>query len=321
MCSAYPLLRRGCMAVLAALLLAGCQVFAAPLTPTPGFKVTLPSLAAPTPTPTKVAAQQVVNVYVWQKDGLIQTQPLFTGETVALEIHLRPEIVSRTSDGITHVPWEDAPAMEMQWCVAFDAPCQPDTTWQPLAEVSEVPLSADWLGERVVWVGVRVRQQGGPAVLLYTPGDEALPLAQLRLNLVTAVNTATPLAAQPPVVQTALVGTLQAYPVQGSLELAGGSCCAGATAGSTVQIAAAFQASSAYGRVTEMRIARGCPKPEGMNDAPWEPFAPQRAYAATVPLNWSSFAIAVQYRDEQGNLSPVYCDDVSLEGSPVMPTP
>ena len=26
--------------------------------------------------------------------------------------------------------------------------------------------------------------------------------------------------------------------------------------------------------------------------------------------------IAVQYRDASGNLSPVYCDDISVEGSP-----
>jgi len=315
--SHHSILRRGCVIVSAALLLLGCRIFAAPAA---GPTVPPPPQATVAPTAAGEVLQ-AVSVYVWQKDGPSGSRTVFVGETITLEIQLSPEIVTRQTGMISRVPWADAPPMEMQWCLALDEPCEPDTNWQPLAEVSQASLNADWLGERVAWVGVRVRQQGGQAVMMYTPRNEALSLAQIQLELNTMVNTATPLAAQPQVVQTALAGTLQAYPVQGSVELAGGSCCAGATAGSTVQIEAAFQASSAYGRVTEMRIVRGCPKPEGMKDAAWEPFTAHRVYQATVPLNWSSFPIAVQYRDEQGNLSPVYCDDVSLEGSPVMPTP
>jgi hypothetical protein len=29
----------------------------------------------------------------------------------------------------------------------------------------------------------------------------------------------------------------------------------------------------------------------------------------------------VQYRDASGNVSPMYCDDISVEGMPAQPTP
>ena len=41
----------------------------------------------------------------------------------------------------------------------------------------------------------------------------------------------------------------------------------------------------------------------------------------TLALNWVGFYQRVQYRDALGNLSSVYCDDISLEGNPPPPTP
>ena len=51
-------------------------------------------------------------------------------------------------------------------------------------------------------------------------------------------------------------------------------------------------------------------------EASWEPFEPRKAYQTTLAVNWVGYYLNVQYRDQQGNLSPIYCDDVSLEGSP-----
>ena len=42
----------------------------------------------------------------------------------------------------------------------------------------------------------------------------------------------------------------------------------------------------------------------------------KQTYPVHVYLNWTSSGIAVQYRDAQGNLSPVYCDDIAVEGHP-----
>jgi hypothetical protein len=51
----------------------------------------------------------------------------------------------------------------------------------------------------------------------------------------------------------------------------------------------------------------------------WQPFVAQVDYPFRPPINWSGFYISVQYRDELGNLSPVYCDDISVEGMPAPP--
>jgi hypothetical protein len=40
-----------------------------------------------------------------------------------------------------------------------------------------------------------------------------------------------------------------------------------------------------------------------------------------VPINWTTFAVSVQYRDEKGNVSLVYCDDIGVEGMPATPIP
>jgi hypothetical protein len=39
-------------------------------------------------------------------------------------------------------------------------------------------------------------------------------------------------------------------------------------------------------------------------------------YPVPVVINWSGFTICVQYQDEYENLSPVYRDDISVEGMP-----
>jgi hypothetical protein len=38
-----------------------------------------------------------------------------------------------------------------------------------------------------------------------------------------------------------------------------------------------------------------------------------------VALNWTGFYVCVQYQDEHGNVSPVYRDDISVEGVPRPP--
>lgn len=79
-----------------------------------------------------------------------------------------------------------------------------------------------------------------------------------------------------------------------------------------------FEAESRAGKVTEMRVSTtsGCRRDAPSLDAPWEPYEKTRTYTTTLALNWVGFYVNVQYRDEQGNLSPVFCDDISLEGSP-----
>ena len=111
--------------------------------------------------------------------------------------------------------------------------------------------------------------------------------------------------------------------VQGSVLLEEGSCCVGATSGQTVLIQAVFEAGSSAADVAEMRVRAGNgPFNEAeMAEADWQPFATEQTFEYTVPVNWTGFYISVQYRDAEGNLSPVYADDVSVEGQPPTLTP
>jgi hypothetical protein len=68
-----------------------------------------------------------------------------------------------------------------------------------------------------------------------------------------------------------------------------------------------------------MRVASGCSADTDLESADWEPFADSKTYPVSVIINWSGFTICVQYQDEFENLSPVYQDDISVEGMPRQP--
>jgi CSLREA domain-containing protein len=111
--------------------------------------------------------------------------------------------------------------------------------------------------------------------------------------------------------------------VVGSVLIEDGICCVAGTAGETIDIDASFEATSPMWEVAEMRILSGSREflPAEMESAPWEPFATQKTFSITVPLNWSGFYVYVQYRDSSGNLSPITSDDISVEGQPIEPPP
>jgi hypothetical protein len=109
----------------------------------------------------------------------------------------------------------------------------------------------------------------------------------------------------------------------GSVVLEEGRCCVGGEAGSDVDILAVFEAASPHGQITEMRIGStggGCWTEAEMPQAPWEPFAPDKTLTVTgIPINWLGHYVSAQFRDDQGNVSPVFCDDISIEGMPAPP--
>ena len=112
-------------------------------------------------------------------------------------------------------------------------------------------------------------------------------------------------------------------PVTGSVVIEEGRCCVGAVAGETVPIRVAFQAFSPNGQVTDMRVRVGLQwfQEEEFTETDWEPFAATTVYNFFAPLNWSGFYVSAQFRDGAGWLSPVYYDDISVEGMPPPPTP
>lgn len=46
------------------------------------------------------------------------------------------------------------------------------------------------------------------------------------------------------------------------------------------------------------------------------PFALARTFPIEIAINWVGHYVSVQYMDENGNVSPVYHDDISVEGHP-----
>ena len=74
-------------------------------------------------------------------------------------------------------------------------------------------------------------------------------------------------------------------------------------------------------REMRTRAAMYCVQPDEIAGEPWQPFAPGKTFPFTPPINWVGFYVTVQFRDSAGNLSPLYCDDISVEGMPPQPTP
>ncbi len=114
-------------------------------------------------------------------------------------------------------------------------------------------------------------------------------------------------------------------PFTGAVVLEDGACCVGGTVGETIEIDAAFEANSPIAPVTEMRTASsyggGCLSADELANTAWEPFVSNKTYTVTLANNWIGFYVSAQYRDQTGYTSPVYCDDISVEGMPASPTP
>lgn len=102
----------------------------------------------------------------------------------------------------------------------------------------------------------------------------------------------------------------------GSVLIEDGRCCAGGCAGQLIDIDVEYTASSPFGKVEEMRVATSsyCWAEPMLAAAAWEPFSPLKTYPFTVFINWVPFYVSAQFKDEHGNLSPVYCDDFHVEG-------
>ncbi|MGE5250852.1 MAG: hypothetical protein ACM3QS_11640 [Bacteroidota bacterium] len=93
----------------------------------------------------------------------------------------------------------------------------------------------------------------------------------------------------------------------GSVLINGGVCCVGGCVGQVVNLNVEFSASSPYGKVTEMRVP-------SWESGDWEPFTSFKRYPWTIVVNWVGLQVNAQFRDEYGNVSPVYCDDIVQEG-------
>lgn len=124
-----------------------------------------------------------------------------------------------------------------------------------------------------------------------------------------------PTSVPSPTPPVSLEPTQAVYKVKGTVLLEEGACCVGGPVGQPVTITAAFDAKSPSSKVGQMRVAEQCLTPAEMGAFPWEPLVETKDFSFTPPVaNWFGFTVGVQYRDEQGNLSDVVCDDIGVEG-------
>ena len=106
--------------------------------------------------------------------------------------------------------------------------------------------------------------------------------------------------------------------VVGYAEIEQGKCCVGGTAGDEIDIMVKFIAIGLEAPVMEMRYSTRSfgNLNQDFNTLLWEPYTEEKSFTHRIPINWTGFYIRVQYRDALGNLSPIYSDEISVEGMP-----
>lgn len=265
----------------------------------------------------------------WSINAPVVQNSLEAGSTATINLTFSPSIlqVTRNADGsitqTTSAKWTDHPVKRMRYCVALDEPCTEPGEMKPFELEAAIPLKLEWLGERKVYLMVEILDRDGNPVAVtdgWNLNAKTSGLLVMKQIVRTALNPATPLETLPSPILTTVAATRMAFPVTGSVKIEGSPCCQGGTAGSTIKLKVNFQASSSAGKVTEMRVGRMCPASPADLQADWEAFSPEQSIETTVPLNWTTFTVSVQYRDARGNLSSMYCDNLGIEGNPLEPT-
>jgi hypothetical protein len=292
----------------------------------------LPTSTPSAPTPIEPAPEvyRVIRVSL-RVIGAVQSAPeLESGTRAVLQAGFEPELLTLSrsaAGGIASAgmqPWEGAFIRQMRVCFQLAGEVCDPAAWQPFQTALMREIQVDWLGPRELNLFAEFQGEDGaniPAVVSYI--DEPQTAVQKTLTLTGILLPGTALGGLPAPVQTSAAATRTAAPVSGSVVIEGGRCCAGGAAGTRKQLQVDFKAASTAGAVTEMKVqaGAGCVKDAAQLTGSWEPFQSSRTYETTLALNWVGWWVSVQYRDARGNVSPVFCDDISLEGSPPAPKP
>ncbi|MBI5301123.1 MAG: hypothetical protein HY868_03225 [Chloroflexi bacterium] len=272
---------------------------------------------APTALPTPQATPFVeVALFGESGQGALTTA---VGNTITVTLAFRPSqrTVLRASDGTpttVTTDWKNHTVAQMRYCIGQG--CALTTEWLAFAERVNMRVPVDWVGLREYSITAQFRDANGANI----PAGFALSESATRALPITGiVDERTPNAARPPALQTVVTHAQNEFPVVGKLQV-GERPIAGGKAGTRLDIKVKFEAVSPRGDVKEMRVKLDrlgrCLTPDEMQDARWEPFAAEKIYPVTIAINWQSFRAHVQYRDAAGNLSPVYCGEIAIEGMP-----
>lgn len=117
--------------------------------------------------------------------------------------------------------------------------------------------------------------------------------------------------------------------VTGSVEIEQGIYGFDAPIGQSVDMLVMFKATMSgpvYGMRVNPRGYTGCATEADMDSVTWEILSLEQPYSAIVAPGLQKWYISAQYRDNSGNVSPIYCDDITIEGTvdttgPITPIP
>lgn len=309
---------------LIALLLIASGCATATRTTPPTLTPTLEPTSVPaTPTRYTVSINETrhgINISVFGDQGAGAVTASI-GSNVNIRIAFRPykRVEELRSDGSMNryeTDWTNHNVTEMRYCVGVGQTCSLPNDWKPFANEVRFPIAVRWIGANDYGVTAQFRTASNEIIPV---GFNALDVGSAWMSITGVIDDKTPIASQPPAIQTIIAQARSAFPVSGKIQV-GEQSTMGGKAGTTLNIKVKFEATSPQANVTEMRVKPSpmgrCLTPEEMNDAPWEKFVAEKTYTYSPPINWSTFKLHVQYRDAQGNLSPVYCGEVAVEGNP-----
>jgi hypothetical protein len=268
----------------------------------------------------------LIKLYTWE--SVFETsaeKPI--GTTARIQVQFQPMTVIPVRyghDGIktiidqSYSPWMDNSVAEMQVCVGLGVPCQPDDAWIPFTTVQDFDVFVDWVGPRAVWIVARFRDKDKKPVATMTYRDtQPKDYVQDAREIVGIWETATPIAQQASLVQTAVAIAPAVSPVSGTVMVGERG---GGTEGTVGTILATFAATSTQGTIVEMRtgVSNECLIEATIPTMAWEPFTPTKELAIPIHINFIVWHVSAQYRDTLGNVSSVYCDEIVMEGMPAM---
>jgi len=265
----------------------------------------------PTPAPTPAIKGHVVLAIFGESGATALTTGV--GNAITLTIAFRP---FKQIDPTNETDWREHTIAEMRYCVGAGRACDLPARWMPFANNVRVPVNVDWIGVREYGVTAQFRDARGAII---PAGNNFAESASNWMTITGIADERTPVALQPPALQTIIANARATFPVTGKIQV-GERPIIGGKAGSALDIKVKFEASSPRAEIKEMRVKISplgrCLTSEEMNDAPWENFLAEKIYPVRVAINWQTFKAHAQYRDTQGNLSPVYCGEVVIEGMP-----
>ena len=244
------------------------------------------------------------------------------GKELKLQVAFQPVVIRVGEDESSFSNLDTDNIAEMRLCTSLQGPCELDEAWLPFTEEEVFQIAVDWLDRPEFHLTAQFRDADGqtvPAVDYPRSGVYQEPESVYRgsLAIVGVLNPETPVDTLPPQVQIAVAPTATPSGVWGSVEIEGGASLVGGKERTTIPIHVAFDAWSPSADIEEMRLGTGgCLAEAEMEQAEWEPFQPSTAFSVNAAINIRGFYVSVEYRDAEGNVSPVYCDDISVEGEP-----